>query len=97
MSIATLWVDNADAKSIRSGVERFDSEMILSPDGTALALVTAESHFDQNLFRLRLEPPTTEDGLPMARVVGTCTMAAGRTTVRTSSTPMTRTTAISTC
>ena len=104
----SLWTidrfGGADAKSVRSGVERFDwyldrnrivyttltengqelraanlqtdeerllyagphSEMILSPDGTALALVTAESHFDQNLFRLRLEPPTTEDGLPTA-------------------------------
>jgi serine/threonine protein kinase len=104
----SLWTidrsGSADAKNVRSGVERFDwyldrnrivyttltesgqelraanlqtgeerllyagphSEMILSPDGTALAFVTAESHFDQNLFRLRLEPPETKDGLPTA-------------------------------
>jgi Tol biopolymer transport system component len=38
--------------------------MVLAPDGTAIALVKSESHFDQGLFQLRLEPPTTSDGLP---------------------------------
>lgn len=42
------------------------TEMILAPDGTAIALVKSESHFDQGLFRLRLEPPTTATGLPTA-------------------------------
>jgi len=42
------------------------TEMVLAPDGTAIALVKSESHFDQGLFRLRLEPPTTADGLPTA-------------------------------
>ena len=32
----------------------------------AVALVQSASHFDQQLFRLRLEPPTTADGLPRA-------------------------------
>jgi Tol biopolymer transport system component len=104
----SLWTidrfGGANAKPLRSGVERFDwyrdrnrivyttlaedglelraanletneerllyagphSEMILAPDGTALALVKAESHFNQNLFRLRLEPPKDEGGLPTA-------------------------------
>ena len=44
------------------------TEMIVAPDGTAVAIVQAASHFDQHLFRLELEPPTTADGLP--RVVG---------------------------
>jgi TolB protein len=42
------------------------TEMILAPDGSAIALVKSESHFDQRLFRLGLEPPTTADGLPTA-------------------------------
>jgi len=42
------------------------SEMILAPDGTAIALVKSESHFNQALFRLQLELPTTPDGLPTA-------------------------------
>jgi serine/threonine protein kinase len=40
------------------------TEMILSPDGSAIALVQSASHFDQGLFLLKLEVPTTEDGLP---------------------------------
>jgi Tol biopolymer transport system component len=40
------------------------TEMILSPDGRAVALVRSASHFDQRLFLLRLEPPTTASGLP---------------------------------
>jgi Tol biopolymer transport system component len=40
------------------------TEMIVAPDGTAIALVKSESHFDQGLFRLRLEPPAAADGLP---------------------------------
>jgi serine/threonine protein kinase len=40
------------------------SEMILAPDGGAVALVKSASHFNQGLYLLRLEPPTTEDGLP---------------------------------
>jgi Tol biopolymer transport system component len=40
------------------------TEMILSPDGSAIALVQSASHFDQGLFLLRLEVPTTDDGLP---------------------------------
>ena len=42
------------------------TEMILAADGTAIALVKSESHFNQALFRLRLEPPATADGLPTA-------------------------------
>ncbi len=42
------------------------TEMILSPDGSAIALVQSASHFDQGLFLLELEVPTTEDGLPRA-------------------------------
>jgi Tol biopolymer transport system component len=42
------------------------TEMILAPDGNAIALVKSESHFNQALFRLRLEPPATADGLPTA-------------------------------
>jgi len=42
------------------------TEMILAPDGTAIALVKSESHFNQALFRLRLQPPATADGLPTA-------------------------------
>jgi Tol biopolymer transport system component len=40
------------------------TEMILSPDGSAVALVQSASHFDQGLFVLKLEVPTTADGLP---------------------------------
>jgi len=40
------------------------TEMILSPDGSAVALVQSASHFDQGLFRLGLEVPTSRDGLP---------------------------------
>jgi len=40
------------------------TEMILAPDGSAIALVRSASHFDQGLFLLKLEVPTTEDGLP---------------------------------
>ena len=40
------------------------TEMILSPDGSAIALVQSASHFDQGLFLLPLKAPTTEDGLP---------------------------------
>ena len=42
------------------------TEMNLAPDGTAIALVNSESHFNQALFRLRLEPPASADGLPTA-------------------------------
>ncbi len=44
------------------------TEMIVVPDGTAVAIVQAASHIDQHLFRLELEAPTTAAGLP--RVVG---------------------------
>jgi serine/threonine protein kinase/Tol biopolymer transport system component len=59
------------AADLRSGEERLlyrgaHSEMVLAPDGTAIALVKSESHFDQGLYRLRLEPPATADGLPTA-------------------------------
>jgi serine/threonine protein kinase len=40
------------------------TEMILSHDGSAVALVQSASHFDQALFLLKLEVPTTADGLP---------------------------------
>ena len=40
------------------------TEMILSPDGSAIALVRSASHFDQALFLLKLEIPTTDGGLP---------------------------------
>jgi Tol biopolymer transport system component len=40
------------------------TEMILSPTLDAVGLVQSESHFDQRLFLLRLEPPQTEDELP---------------------------------
>jgi hypothetical protein len=41
-------------------------EMILAADGTAIALVKSESHINQVLLRLPLEPPATTDGLPTA-------------------------------
>ena len=40
------------------------TEMIVAPDGSAVALVKSTSHFDQQLFLLRLERPLTADGLP---------------------------------
>ena len=41
------------------------TELILAPgDGTAVAFVQSASHFNQRLYRLRLQPPTTADGLP---------------------------------
>jgi Tol biopolymer transport system component len=40
------------------------TEMIVAPDGSAVALVKSTSHFDQQLFLLRLEQPLTADGLP---------------------------------
>ena len=40
------------------------SEMILSPDGRTIALVGSASHFEQGLFVLELQLPTTSDGLP---------------------------------
>jgi len=40
------------------------TEMILAPDGSSLALVQSASHFNQGLFLLELEVPTTESGLP---------------------------------
>ena len=42
------------------------TEMIVAPDGSAVALVKSASHFDQQLFLLRLERPLTADGLPQA-------------------------------
>ena len=33
------------------------TEMILAPDGSAVALVKSSSHFDQQLFLQRLTPP----------------------------------------
>jgi serine/threonine protein kinase len=42
------------------------TEMIVAPDGSAVALVKSNSHFDQQLFLLRLERPLTADGLPKA-------------------------------
>ena len=40
------------------------TEMIVSPDGSAVALVQSASHFDQGLFRLKLDVPTSREGLP---------------------------------
>ena len=40
------------------------TEMILAQDGSSVALVKSASHFDQGLFRLELEIPTTGGGLP---------------------------------
>ncbi|MHC5210482.1 MAG: protein kinase domain-containing protein [Planctomycetota bacterium] len=40
------------------------TEMILNPKGTDVALLQSRSHFNQNLFRLRLQP--SETGLPTA-------------------------------
>jgi len=40
------------------------TEMILAPDGSAIALVQSASHFDQGLHLLNLEVPTTQNGLP---------------------------------
>jgi len=40
------------------------TEMILAADGSSLALVKSASHFDQALFLLKLEVPSTESGLP---------------------------------
>lgn len=40
------------------------TEMVLRPDGGAVALVRSQSHFDQGLYLLELVPPTTADGLP---------------------------------
>jgi serine/threonine protein kinase/tricorn protease-like protein len=42
------------------------TEMTVAPDGTVVAIVRSNSHFDQHLFRLELEPPATADGLPRA-------------------------------
>lgn len=57
------------AANLETGEERLlyagpQTEMILAADGAAIALVKSESHFNQGLFLLRLEPPTTAAGLP---------------------------------
>ncbi|TDJ69355.1 MAG: serine/threonine-protein kinase [Planctomycetota bacterium] len=43
------------------------SEMILAPDGMAVAFVLSASHFNQSLYLLELEPPNAADGLPRSR------------------------------
>jgi serine/threonine protein kinase len=59
------------AANLRTGDEHLlykgpHSEMVLAPDGTAIALVRSESHFNQSLYRLGLARPATDDGLPKA-------------------------------
>jgi len=57
------------AANLRTGEETLlhtgpHTEMILARDGRSLALVKSASHFDQGLYLLNLEVPTTESGLP---------------------------------
>ncbi|MHC5066551.1 MAG: hypothetical protein ACYTG5_21555 [Planctomycetota bacterium] len=60
------------ARNLETSIERTlhrgpHTEMIVSPKGDAVALVKSASHFNQQLYILQLEPPTSPGGLPKAK------------------------------
>jgi len=71
---STIAEDGIELRAAKVGTDEFTvlwsgphTEMILSPDGNTVGMVMSASHFNQSLYLLDLEPPTTEDGLPTRR------------------------------